>query len=76
MLYCIQELESRCLILGSHTIGVVKGEESYEVLRDSFSDLFRTINKIIRAGKVSINNLDIPIEIFLGGDYKVTSQFL
>ncbi|XP_028417002.1 uncharacterized protein LOC114541217 [Dendronephthya gigantea] len=55
---------------GSHTIGVVKGVESYELLRDSFKDVFNTINQIVKDGKISIKDHNIPVELLLGGDYK------
>ena len=55
----------------SHTIGVVKGHEIYDLLNNSFSDVFSTSNKIIKEGKICVNDYDIPVEIFLGGDYKV-----
>jgi hypothetical protein len=50
---------------------VVKGQESYDLLKNSFSDIFSTIDKIINEGTISVNDCDIPVEIFLGGDYKV-----
>jgi hypothetical protein len=59
------------LLIGSHTIAVVKGHESYELLKNSFSDLFRTVNRIIKEGKITVCERDIPVEKFLGGDYKV-----
>ena len=59
------------LLTGSHTVAVVKGEESYDLLKNSFSVLFNTINKIIRVGKVTVDGCDIKVEIFLGGDYKL-----
>ena len=58
-------------ITGSHTIAVVKGEESYDLLRSSFADVFKTINGIIETGKVCVNGLDVPVEFSLGGDHKV-----
>lgn len=57
--------------LGNHTLAVVKGQESYDLLKSSFKDLFDSINSIIKVKKVNVDGTDIPIEIFLGGDYKV-----
>ncbi len=51
---------------------MVKGNESYDLLKNSFSDIFSTTNKIIKEGKILVDGFDIPVEIFLGGDYKVS----
>ena len=64
-------LSSVVFILGSHTVGVVKGQESYELLKESFSELFSAIDKIVKEGKITVDECEIPVEIFLGGDYKV-----
>ena len=50
---------------------MVKGHECYELLKKSFSDLFGSVNRIIEDGKITVCDTDIPVEIFLGGDYKV-----
>ena len=50
---------------------MVKGHEIYDLLNNSFSDVFSTSNKIIKEGKICVSDYDIPVEIFLGGDYKV-----
>ena len=50
---------------------MIKGHESYDLMRHSLADLFNSINKIIREGKVTIDECDIPVDILLGGDYKV-----
>ena len=50
---------------------VQEWEESYDLLRSSFADGFKTINGIIKTGKVCVNGLDAPVEFSLGGDYKV-----
>ena len=51
---------------GTHTVAVIKGKEEYDVLRQSCADMFDSINKIIKDGGIE----NIPIEFFLGGDYK------
>ena len=40
-------------------------------MRNSFADIFETINHIIKDGKISVNEYDVPVEFLLGGDYKV-----
>ena len=56
---------------GNHTIAVIKGHESYGLLKESCRDVFDSVNKLIRDGKICVNGKDIPVEIYLGGDYKV-----
>ena len=56
---------------GNHTVAVIKGQESYELLQTSCATVFKQDNEIIKEGKVSIDGRDIPVELFLGGDYKV-----
>ena len=58
-------------ISGSHTIGIVKGQESYGLLKNSFSAIFSTLNDIIKQGHIKVDDIDVPVEIFVGGDYKV-----
>lgn len=52
-------------------MAVIKGEESYDLLKTSCSELFSEVNKILQDGKIDIDGLQIPVEIYLGGDYKV-----
>ena len=49
----------------------MKGQESYDVLKNSFSDIFSSVNDLIKQEKVRVDDIDVPVEIFLGGDYKV-----
>jgi hypothetical protein len=44
-------------------------------LRNSFSDIFPAVNDIIKEGKIRVDEIDVPVEIFLGGDYKVIKQY-
>ncbi len=57
--------------VGNHTVAVIKGHEDYDLLKISCSKIFDDINKLIRAGKIKIKDKDVPIEMFVGGDYKV-----
>ena len=58
-------------ILGHHTIAIIKGHESYELLEKSCSKICKQVNSLIKEKKINVNNMDIPVEIYLGGDYKV-----
>ena len=33
------------------------------------------MNDIIKEGKIRVDEIDVPVEIFLGGDYKVIKQY-
>ena len=57
---------------GTNTIAVVSGSECYDSLKVNFKDCWDEINTIIHEGQVEINpEQSLPVEIFLGGDYKV-----
>ena len=50
----------------------MSGSECYESLRTNFKDCWDEIKQIINNGYVEINpGHNVPVEIFLGGDYKV-----
>jgi hypothetical protein len=50
----------------------MSGSECYDSLKTNFKDCWDDINKIIREGHVEINTgHNVPVEIFLGGDYEV-----
>lgn len=58
--------------LGTNTIAIMSGSESYASIKANFKDSWDEINKMIAHGKVSINyGQEVPVEICLGGDYKV-----
>jgi hypothetical protein len=57
--------------VGNHTVAVIKGHENYDLLKRSCSKIFDDINKLVRAGQIKIKDKNVPIEIFVGGDYKV-----
>ena len=61
-------------ISGNHTIAVVQGAENYETLRDCFKEVFKEINDVQECGFISVDSQNIPVELFLGGDYKVSIQ--
>ena len=57
---------------GTNTIAVMSGSECYDSLKTCFKDCWDEINEIIHEGEVEINlGYSIPVEVFLGGDYKV-----
>jgi hypothetical protein len=56
---------------GNHTVAIVKGQESYELRKKSCSDILSQFNKLAESKKVNIDEKDIPVEVYVGGDYKV-----
>ena len=57
---------------GNHTVAVIKGKESYELLQEPCARrLFTEANKIVREGFREVDWKQIEIEMYLGGDYKV-----
>jgi hypothetical protein len=58
------------LITENHTVAVINGQESYEILKCTCSVLFKSINKIIRDGKINVDGQDILVDIHID-DYKV-----
>ena len=56
---------------GNHTVAVIKGHESYDLLKSSGKDVFSYINKLIDDGNICIDGKEIPADIYLGGDYKI-----
>ncbi len=55
----------------------MSGTECYESLEVSFKDYWDEINKVIHDGQVEISpGHTVPVEIFLGGDYKVKLDLL
>lgn len=61
-------------ISGNHTIAVINGSESRETLAEGLGDVFREVNAIQDAGHIEVDGKRVPVELFLGGDYKVTRE--
>ena len=56
---------------GNHTFAVVNGSEKYETLKVSFKDVFVEIYYLMISKSVLIvDDQEIKLEFFLGGDYK------
>ena len=53
----------------NHTVAVIKGHETYDLLKSSCKDVFGYINQLL--DEITTDGKDIPVGIFLGGDYKV-----
>ncbi|KXJ10506.1 hypothetical protein AC249_AIPGENE18777 [Exaiptasia diaphana] len=55
---------------GHHTVAVIKGEECYKTLAESCSKIFKEVNDIVKDCFLKIDEVNITIEMYLGGDYK------
>ena len=47
--------------IGTHTVAVAKGEESYKALKDGFSPVIKEINKVIEDPKITIEGITYDI---------------
>ena len=45
--------------------------ENRETLANSFKEVFEDVNEIQERGYISVDEKQVDIELFLGGDYKV-----
>ncbi|XP_068757380.1 uncharacterized protein [Montipora capricornis] len=70
--YCIlTETEDTLSAKGTNTIAVMSGSECYDSLKTGFKECWDEINQVIDDGQLEISpGHNIPIEVFLGGDYK------
>ena len=52
---------------------MIQGQESYDHLKSSGSNLFGSVGGLIKNKRISVDGDgdDIVVELFLGGDYKV-----
>ena len=53
-----------------HTVAVVKGQESYELYKTSFTNVFVSINSLFSSKSVEVNGEKIQVNVCMGGDYK------
>lgn len=56
---------------GNHTVAIIKGHKSYELLQKSCSKVLSQVNKLVESKKITMDGKDIPVEVYVGGDYKV-----
>ena len=59
------------IMIGTHTIGVLEGFESFEALKIGLSQLIEDINIFIEKGSIEIDGHCYITKFVLGGDYKV-----
>ena len=59
------------LFPGNRTIAVVQGSEDYTTIAESFNEVFQEINNVQEEGFIKVD-VNVPVELYLGGDYKVS----
>lgn len=69
---CKQMFNCISILTGNRTIVVVNGSEDYTTIAESFRDVFQEINEVQEDGFVKVGETQTPVEVFLGGDYKVS----
>ena len=67
----ISELSVFNFITGNHTVAVIKGKESYDLLQTSRAKLLADVNRVVKEGVIDVDGNEVPVEMCLGGDYKV-----
>ena len=60
-----------CICTGVHTFAAIEEEESYTHLSKGFEPVFQEINSIIANGSITADGHTYPLQMYLGGDYKV-----
>ncbi len=58
-------------MLGHHTVAIIKGQESYELLERSCCKIFKQVNILVKNKTVTVNGTNIIAEVYVGRDYKV-----
>ena len=48
----------------------MQGSEDYATIAESFQEVFEEINEVQEEGFIQVEDEKIPVELFLGGDYK------
>ena len=52
----------------------MKLDENYEEMASALNSTFSEIESLISNKKIMVDGQDHPVEVFLGGDYKVNSK--
>lgn len=55
---------------GNHTIAIVKGKEDHECLKESLANVINDVNSLVKDRKITVDGKTVPLEFYLGGDYK------
>ena len=70
MSYAMLDSENALAASGNKVVGIVNAPETYNTLEESFSVLLTEVNDIAKAGHVIVDDTEVKVELFLGGDMK------
>ena len=57
--------------IGNHTFAVVRGAESYELLKEGLCPVLSEINDLMEEHAIELLDTVYELKFVLGGDYKV-----
>ena len=57
---------------GNHVIAVTRGSEDYDSLQLALKSVSASVHQLQTDKEISIEGKPVPIEVYLGGDYKVS----
>lgn len=57
--------------IGNRALAVVRSGESYQEMKTSLVNLRNEVHLLSSQGSIEVMGRVIPVEVFLGGDYKV-----
>lgn len=60
------------LHVGAYVIAVIEGKEEYDLLKDSLANVVCDVESLVNAACIAVDGIEVPIELYLGGDYKVS----
>ena len=63
------------LFRGNRTIAIVQGSEDYTTIAESFNEVFQEINDVQEKGLIRVEDMNVPVELYLSGDCKVSCLF-
>ena len=55
---------------------MVKTKEEYFGLRAALCNIVKDVNELQREKKIVVDGKEVPLDLFLGGDYKVSESLL
>lgn len=71
----LQEEEELMSSRGNRTIAIVQGSEDFTTITKSFNEVFQEINDAQEEGFIKVEDMNVPVELYLGGDYKFLLLF-
>ena len=60
-------------LLGNKVITVARSGEDYTNLKTVFGNVTQSVSELVSKRCITVEDRDVPIEVFIGGDYKVST---